>query len=195
MRIVAFAGLKGSGKDECAKPLIEDGWTHLKFADPLWDCLLALDVEVKYLGCDVRLNGVIEKMGREEAKKAFPVVRKYLERIGTEMGRDVIDQDIWVNHMRGRIESVESLAVKNQAGDYVGVQDPRIVITDVRFDNEADLIHKMGGQILLVRRPGIVQGEHRSEALAFDTDATILNAGTIEELWADVRSYVERDSK
>lgn len=177
MRLLAFGGLKGSGKDECAKPLIEQGWVHLKFADPLWQCLQALDLEVKYLGCNIKLNSVIRDLGREEAKKQVPVVRRLLERIGTEMGRGVLGEDIWVEYMANRILELP--------------EDANIVISDCRFSNEADLVRKLGGQVILVRRPGVLQGEHRSESLDFDFDAVLQNVGTVEELYETIREMVK----
>lgn len=175
MRLIGLAGLKGSGKDEAAKALIADGWAHLKFAEPLWDCLHALDVEVFYRGCYVKLNGVIEMLGREEAKKQIPAIRRYLERIGSEMGRGVLGENIWVNHMQARIETCSG---------------SHIVISDCRFMNESDLVHKLGGQVLLVRRPGVVQGTHVSEQLDVEPDGVVINDGDVEYLHDQIREWV-----
>lgn len=176
MKILALAGLAGSGKDTAAQALIDDGWIHLKFADPIWDCMHALDLEVKYLGCDMRLNGVINKLGRDEAKRQVPYIRRILQRLGTEMGRGVFGEDFWVDQTRARIESAP--------------EDARIVISDCRFANEADMIHKLGGQVILVGRPGVIQGEHASEALDFDTDGVIHNDGDVEYLQDQIREWV-----
>lgn len=176
MKIIALGGLAGAGKDECAKALIADGWTHLKFADPIWECLIALDIEVFYRGCWIKLNGIIEQLGREEAKRQIPYVRRFLQRIGTEMGRGVFGEDFWVDHMRARIEGWTS-------------DELSVVITDVRYQNEADLIGKLGGQVILIHRPGVTQGTHVSEALNFDHDREILNDGSIEELHAKLRRF------
>ena len=173
MKLLALAGLAGSGKDTAAQALIEDGWTHLKFADPIWDCLIALDVEVFYRGCYVKLNGVIEMLGREEAKRQIPAVRRYLQRIGSEMGRGVLGKDIWVECMANRLLEMPD--------------DSQVVISDCRFDNEADMVRKLDGQVLLVRRPGTSQMDHQSEALDFDMDGVILNAGAIEDLHDAIR--------
>ena len=176
MKIIALGGLAGSGKDECAKALISDGWTHLKFADPIWECLEALDIEVFYRGCWIKLNGIITQLGRDEAKRQIPYVRRFLQRIGTEMGRGVFGENFWVEHMLRRVTV--------QMPD-----DARIVISDCRYQNEADLVGKLGGQVILVHRPGVTQGTHVSEALNFDHDREILNDGSIEDLHARIRRF------
>ena len=56
---------------------------------------------------------------------------------------------------------------------------PRIVITDVRFDNEATWIQSLGGEVWRVERPGIEQNSHVSEEPISDhlVSRTINNAG------------------
>lgn len=178
MKLIGLAGLAGAGKDEAAAALVADGWVNLKFAEPIWDCLHALDLQVKYLGCDMRLNSVIEKLGREEAKRQVPYIRRCMQRIGTEMGRGVFGPDVWVEHMRNRILTTPDR--------------DSIVISDVRFANEAELIRKYEGEIVIIRRPGVVQGEHASEGLDFDVDGSIWNDGDVEYLHDQIREWVKR---
>jgi dephospho-CoA kinase len=67
-----------------------------------------------------------------------PKVREALQLLGTEVGRN-FDPDLWVKHLCNRIDSSTS---------------PRIVVSDVRFPNEAETLRKRyGAAVILIRRP------------------------------------------
>lgn len=186
---LGLAGLAGSGKDEVAKHLIEHhGFSKVAFADPVREAVLALDPIVyipgEFLSDEVKLWGdyllystVIEWLGYEKAKK-IPDVRRYLQRMGTEVGRQVFGQDFWVD-----------LAMK-RADDIGG----RVVFTDTRFANEVAAILDRDGYIIYVHRPGVTApNDHASEAYAKACandaglyDYRIDNDGTLEELTAKV---------
>ena len=60
-----------------------------------------------------------------------------------------------------------------------------VVITDVRFPNEADLILGLGGELVRVDRPGVRAGDqHASESQVLSLPATSIlrNTGTLEDL-------------
>ena len=63
--------------------------------------------------------------------------RLALQLMGTEAGRDVFHQDLWVHTLRNRVE-------KANWRNYV--------IADVRFPNEIKSIHEMGGIVCRVTR-------------------------------------------
>lgn len=77
--------------------------------------------------------------------------RELLQRYGTESHRDVFGSDFWVD---------AALA------DYQP-NDELLIVTDVRFQNEADAIHHRGGQVWRVLRigpgAGIPESDHKSE--------------------------------
>lgn len=60
----------------------------------------------------------------------------------------------------------------------------RVVITDVRFPNEAAKIKELGGILIEVRRPGLPEDldETETAGAAIKWDHTIVNAGSLEEL-------------
>ena len=63
------------------------------------------------------------------------------------------------------------------------------VLTDVRFQNEADLVQELGGQLGLVLRPGVKPvANHVSEEFwqTCSPDMVIENDRTLDELMADV---------
>ncbi|EJE49599.1 hypothetical protein PMI14_05842 [Acidovorax sp. CF316] len=67
-----------------------------------------------------------------------------------------------------------------------------VVITDVRFADEAELVHGIGGQVWQITRPGCAAqtGQHQSEVTgeAFSPTAVIDNAGDIRHLQQQVLS-------
>ena len=64
------------------------------------------------------------------------------------------------------------------------------VFTDVRFQNEADYIRKLGGIIVRIVRPGIIAQNHESELKQREiaADIEIVNDGTIEDLHNKIRA-------
>ena len=61
--------------------------------------------------------------------------RLALQRLGTEAGRDVFHQDIWIYALENRIRHHKN-----------------VVITDTRFPNEIEFIRSQGGVIVEVKR-------------------------------------------
>jgi hypothetical protein len=109
--------------------------------------------------------------------------REFLQYYGTEAHRDIFGPDIWLDR---------ALPV---GGYYAG---RKIVITDVRYKNEIDRIHHLGGIVIRVNRPKVLSDAqkdlHRSE---FDAttypdavDLQVDNDGTIEELYAKVEEVL-----
>jgi len=58
------------------------------------------------------------------------------------------------------------------------------VITDVRFQNEADWIKRAGGMLIRIVRPNIEQGTHVSETEqnSIQVDYNVINDGSVTEL-------------
>jgi len=103
--------------------------------------------------------------------------RRLLQVLGTDCGR-AYNPQIWIQKWRDRVEMV------TEWGATV------IMADDVRFENEAAEIHRMGGVVVRVNRP-IIDGvtdcppdDHVSEQpLPQDCiDYTIRNDGTLEQL-------------
>jgi hypothetical protein len=134
--------------------------------------------------------------------------RQALQRYGTEAHRDVFGEDFWVDALlptdvyqegtvgpqtvgmepRGRMIRRWPENFRQQM-DFSPISDsslPEIcVITDVRFENEANRIHELGGKVWEVHRSSVETGDtHASEApLPSDcVDLIVDNNGTIEKL-------------
>lgn len=70
-------------------------------------------------------------------------MRRFLERFGTEAHREVFGFDFWVG-------VVMEMRIKHVTEDSEAVT----VITDCRFDNEAEAVLEHGGEVWEVIRPG-----------------------------------------
>lgn len=184
-RIIGLNGYARSGKDAAASALVADGWERIAFADALRDIAYAIDPYVELSG-DIegypwydntnyyRLSTVIGWLGWEQAKAEHPDVRRLLQRLGTEGGRDILGKNIWVD-----------TAFKRARMDGAG-----LVITDVRFQNEAEAIRERGGKVVRLNRPGIGPvNEHSSDNAmeGFIFDAYIYNGGPLSELYDSIR--------
>lgn len=174
--IIGLAGFKGSGKDTVAAYLVkEHGFERKAFADPLKQSIAAL-FNIEFHQVDQLKNDpdvwVALEVGCAESDYIDRMTfRTFLQRYGTESHRNVFGQDFWID---------QTLPVQ---GFYPG---RAIVVTDVRFQNEADRIRHLGGTLWFINRP---TGEfsfvhaHSSEEIDFDTDLVIDNLGTIEDLY------------
>lgn len=159
MTLVGLVGAKRAGKDSVAAVLV-DRHDYRRFA--FADALKALAVEV-----DDGVRSIVAREGWEAAKEA-EWVRRSLQILGVAV-REHVGTDSWVN------------VVDRQLAGYHG----DAVITDVRFDNEVEMIRRRGGYIVRVDRPGLSHDDtHVSEELyrRIFPDVAIENSGTLEAL-------------
>lgn len=185
--LVGFTGIAGSGKDTAAQCLV--GYTHLAFADKLKIGALAVDPLIP-VGPDaygqysfVRLSKLVAELGWDEAKKN-PEVRRFLQRYGTEGGREIHGDDCWLKPIKKSVQ-------------YELSESRRVKITDVRNDNEADLVGYFKGCLIRVvgprRIPG-VDSSHSSEKGISDTYVSwnVVNDGTIPDLHTKILYCVDQ---
>lgn len=167
MKIIALYGPQKSGKSEAAKAIaLRPGWIRLSFADPLYDMLSTL------LNTDSRL------LDKSETAEGLcgKTVRHALQSLGTNWGREMIGQTIWIDAMKRNLESW---------GDF----GYNVVIDDLRFANEYTMLRKLGATILRVNRAGLdtsTVNSHSSEVdwMFFRPDRVVENSGSVED-WAD----------
>lgn len=179
--LIGLCGYAGCGKDTAAQVLIQEyNFQRVAFADPIKQALLALDPLVPDADGKhyVRLSEF--KCDRSWAEvKEYPEVRRLMQIMGTEVGRNLFDPDIWVKLADNKIESTLSV------GD--------TVVTDVRFPNEARLIKKHGGFLVRVNRPqfGPVN-EHVSDRASenWTYDHQLANDEDIEALHTKMRELL-----
>lgn len=189
--IIGVSGYARTGKDEIAKVLVEEfGFERLAFADKLRECVYAMnpivlwDSEFGPLQDGVEpyipLKYVIDTYTWDGYKSTGwgTHIRKYLQRFGTEVGRDLLGQNIWVD---------ATFAVTDVTKDYI--------VTDCRFNNEAKGILSRGGHMWRVSRPGVGPvNDHISEVGLdnFPFDARINNDGDLTDLRDSVRLTLKR---
>jgi hypothetical protein len=164
-QIVGITGLKRSGKDTSAEYLVNRyAFDRYSFAQPLKDMISVL------MNCVDSNDKYFSELHKEENIPGINAsYRKLTQTIGTEWGRHMIDDNIWVNMLAANTEYVD-----------------KIVISDVRFDNEAKWVKKNGGIIIKVTRPVLKSSKdnHPSEQGIDESyiDHNIINDGTIDSL-------------
>jgi len=162
--VIGLMGYAQVGKDTLAQELVtKHGFTRIAFADNLRDCLYALN-PIVILNVDttaIRVQDLVNAVGWDEAKVRYPEIRALLQRLGTEVGREILGNDIWVD---------TALAKVKPGGKYV--------ITDMRFPNELAAVVKLGGKTVRILREGYGPvNDHWSETAldGYDADVTLIN--------------------
>jgi hypothetical protein len=191
--LIGLTGAKRSGKGSAAGYIIgwafESGLTAVErgfsdviklsayrcLADPNGTLADALEWEgwFKTKG-EIRTNEYKHITGRE-----------FLQRYGTEAHRDIFGQNFWVDYLIPN-DDPERLRA-NFANATIGI------ISDLRFDNEAERIHELGGVVWNIERNGIERDDHSSEAGVDPSliDCTIKNDGSLGDLYKTVGHAVE----
>jgi hypothetical protein len=115
--------------------------------------------------------------------------RRAMQTLGTEWGRDMLDNTLWLKLMHQRYES---WALANAEEE---VPDRFFIITDVRFQNEAKWVKaaKDGSGLLLeVVRPGVaaIQSHSSESGCGLEPDVVINNNGDLELLREKVIAFL-----
>jgi hypothetical protein len=172
--IIGLSGYAQSGKDTVADYLVREyGFKRVAFADPIRKILYAMNPTVN----GTSLVDLIDEYGWDIAKK-HPEVRELLQALGFS-ARRVIDERVWI------------AAAFHEMDD----REQNYVIADVRFHNEANMIHSEGGKVWRIMRPGVeAVNTHISETDLdrFPFDLTLNNDGTVEQLEFLVKQLYER---
>lgn len=165
--IVGITGRARSGKDTAAGIIAKlCGVTELAFADPLKEaamCMFGITRDMAY-GINYNREQIVEPWGIS--------VREMLQKLGTECARHVFRDDFWM--VRADIELERN---EMYGGGFI--------VTDIRFDNEADWVSSKGGRIIKMHRSqGGIAEDHSSEHGVSHCliDHFIPNEGTIGDL-------------
>jgi len=194
--LVGLIGRQRSGKDTFAATLVEEfRYRRVAFADPLRQaayaldplvgpCALPGDLVAKYR----RLSYVVDAIGWESAKDTVPEVRATLQRLGTNAIR-ALDEDFWVRAGMATVAEHRATVRRWPSGEFYMPGRP-VVVTDVRFPNEAEAVRRAGGVLVRVVRPGADGGGHATETALDDypEDFLVDNDGTLEDLATEART-------
>lgn len=165
-RVIGFTGLPGAGKDTFATILslvLKERVTTKKFAAPLKEAVASL--------CDLSLDQIEDREFKEAPLPCGKSPRQIMQLMGTEFVRNVLGADFFVQTMAKAVEETSARF---------------ILITDVRFQNEVDWIHSVGGAVVRIERPGLHASGHVSDAGVQNVDWIVPNIGDLKELktWA-----------
>lgn len=127
MEIIGLLGKAGVGKDYIARHILP------KVLDSKNTIIMAFADQCK-VNMMIQKNISYERMFIE---KDFET-RRLLQVEATEKGRNVLGEDIWIRHLDAWLKIYESRGIE------------RCIITDVRFQNEAEWIRSKGGFILKI---------------------------------------------
>lgn len=133
---------------------------------------------------DIPLDRLHSRKGKNEFDERWGLThRQILQKFGTEVGR-AINPYVWVYHVKKWIENKP---------------ERDIVISDVRFKTEAEMIRSLGGHIWNIKRkaPAVLfeEDSHISETEQdeIESDLVIYNNGTITDLHRVIDEAVKRD--
>lgn len=161
--IIGLAGYARAGKDSVAEILVRRfGFRRIAFADPIRELLYKLNPQVGSL----ELREFVDQYGWEVAKSQ-PKVRELLQNLGVA-ARELFNEDVWVEQAFKNVDPNEN-----------------IVISDVRFINEAKYIQDLGGQVWRIKRLNTsAVNNHISESQMdeYKVDQIFINHGTLDDL-------------
>jgi len=196
--IIGIAGLIGHGKGSVASVLEHHhNFVKLSFADSLKDSVAAVfNWNRLWLEGDTTES----RIWREEVDEWWSqrlnipnlTPRIVLQQWGTEVCRRGFHDDIWIASLENKIHGYQN-------------QNYNVVIPDVRFPNEIDMIQNMNGEVWVVKRgqdpqwltdyiergiqpPNIHQSEWAWAKSQFNQ--VILNDGTLDDLKEKITSLL-----
>jgi hypothetical protein len=179
--LVGLIGKKRVGKDSFASVLVQKfGYERVALADPLREAALGLDpivgtfplsVDAALVTREWRLSDVIDAIGWERAKDYVPEVRRTLQRLGTESVR-ALDEDFWIRIAFARIDKLRAAGIP-------------VVVTDVRYENEAEAVRNKRGYLVRITRDlDDAKDAHASEnALnSYAENVRVGNNGSLQDM-------------
>ena len=142
-KLIGFAGRLGSGKTLAADLLCAKyGFMKVKFAKPIKDMMRSLGLD------DRHIEGELKDEPCDILDGETP--RWAMQSLGTEWGRSLISENLWLNRWKRIVE--ENLNLNNN-----------VVVDDLRFPNELKAVQELSGQVIVLLRNDGKDGGHSSE--------------------------------
>jgi len=182
-QLIGLTGYAGVGKTTTANVLVEEhDFMKMSFAHPIKLMVMEL---LSYAGKDhIECLEMVYGNQKEVPSDALcgHTPRFAMQTLGTEWGRHIMAGDFWINVTKGAVQK------------YLAYND-NVVLDDIRFQNEIDMIHDLGGKVIQIKQTGMNQGStHASEDQSILTgiDGHIWNDGPIEMLSERVAGQIEK---
>jgi hypothetical protein len=127
-QIVGFCGVIGSGKDYKAESYKKNGYIHVNFADPLKEIIFKT----------LKINNIKDHNKYEMFKDNYwnPITKVFPSFTGRDIlqlgniCRQILHEDIWVDAWEKSVKDLD-----------------KVVVSDIRYPNEAKKIISLGGEI------------------------------------------------
>lgn len=192
--IIGFAGVSGSGKDTAGEHLVENyGYTRIALGDKVKECLAALlGVDIEFINRnksnDKDLLGLYRQSGFNMGGAISnhvvkPItIRHALQRMGTEVGRNILGENTWIDLALGSLQLERP--------------DVKVVVTDIRFQNEVDCINRWSGYVWRIHRAEAgIAGNHASEEVSAleHISVEIQNNDSLQTFYAALDESIELD--
>lgn len=206
--IISVSGLAGSGKDVIGSMFVNKlGFTRIAFADTLKEvCSKMLQLPINYFhdttlkdkafdipflfNKDLAANLAFElnELGIDVTPARFMEYenttinspRDALTFIGTDLCRNLVDKDIWVNITLNKIKAI----------------DGHVIVTDTRFNSERAALKGIGATLMYLDRPSISNAFKRELAHQSETeqlndryDIIVMNDSTKIALESDLQMW------
>lgn len=171
-----FLGVGGysfAGKDSFADALVEyDEFDKQFMSAALRQSLITLNPWVQGEdGLMYRYAEYEKFVGSYEESKKNEEVRRLLQTMGTEVGRQMFGENVWVDYLRPVVEDRRGQGIS-------------VVVTGIRYHNELSWVRE-DGVTVWVDRPGFAPvNEHSSDntLCAADFDIIVQNDGSLADL-------------
>ncbi len=162
--LLGLCGPAGAGKSTAAFHLITHyRFYRVRFAGPLKKMMASIGLTERHI------EGDLKEVPTDLLCGQTP--RYGMQTLGTEWGRGLIGNDIWINLW------------KNDVGN--APEGMPIVVDDLRFPNEEAAFRDMGGKVIRIVRSVDTTTQtftHESEKHVIAADYTVVNDDSIEQL-------------
>lgn len=166
--ILGITGGKRHGKDTTANFIAERiPIVRVSFAEPLKRCAQELFAEQK-IDWENKDGEYLPIPGKHTVRDLYIAIGRGL--------RDYLDPNIWLWLAQNKI----ACSAKPNS---------LVVITDVRYPNEAKLIRSLGGKVVKIVRPELLPySEAEVQIDLISSDYFLLNSGSLEDLRTKIQA-------
>lgn len=160
--------------------LYKSKWHRKSFAAKLRNCLFFITKDERIFASDDATKNSLSAV--KDSNGNYYTIRQLLQKFGTEVGRNV-SPNLWVDalindYLKAKLDGYKEYWI----------------ITDVRFENEAEAVRENDGILIRINRNTKLNDQHSSET-ALDNyknfNLIIDNNGTLDELIDKVHNFMK----